>query len=67
MRYLLILLVLTACASPERKWYKDGSSGEEFERDHGYCTAQGFQGTQSLMQAAIVQNGCMRGKGWQLR
>lgn len=68
MRYALLCLLLAACATPEppERWRKAGSTQAEFDRDQGYCQAQSFQGVGSVMQAAIVFNGCMRGRGWQL-
>ena len=62
-------LSLAACATMQPKqWYKEGASPQEFSMDQGQCRAQGFGisgGT--LMQAAIVFNSCMQGKGWELR
>jgi hypothetical protein len=47
-------LSLAACATlPQKQWYKEGASPQEFSMDQGQCRAQGFSisgGT--LMQAA---------------
>lgn len=63
-----LLALLVGCASmqePEWVWTKPGSTQAEFEMDHGQCTAQAFgPGGVSLMQAAIIQTSCLRGKGW---
>ena len=67
MRYLIVLL-LAGCASTTKVWDKPGASSSEFEMDRGACQAQGFgapMGPMS-MQSAMIFNGCMRGRGWQL-
>lgn len=47
------------------RWYKADGTPAQFEMDHGQCTAQAFQGGASnLYSIAIVQDGCLRGKGW---
>ncbi len=60
---------LAACATlPQKQWNKEGATQQEFYMDQGQCKAQGFSisgGT--LLQAAIVFNSCMQGKGWELR
>lgn len=65
MRYLLFsLLLLTAC-QPKMVWYKDGATQQDFAMDKGQCNAQAFSiSGVTLLQAAIVQNSCMQGKGW---
>lgn len=65
MRYLVVLL-LAGCATTERVWEKPGATQQEFAQDQGQCQAQGFgapAGPTSL-QAAMMMNACMRGKGW---
>lgn len=59
-------IVLAGCASMgPRKWYRDGATEEDFNMDKGQCQAQGFSiGGGTMMQAAMVYNSCMRGKGW---
>lgn len=67
MRYLLVLLIVTGCATKQTYWEKPGASNEEFNRDMGTCRAQAFGvpgATNNLMQVAIVQSTCMNGKGW---
>lgn len=60
-------VVLAGCATKQSYWEKPGASQQEFNMDRGQCNAQAFSvpGV-SLMQAAIVQNSCMQGKGWYL-
>lgn len=68
MRYLFLVLALGGCASQSRgwHWYKDGATEQGYQMDVGQCQAQAFSvATGNLMQIAIVQNSCMRGKGWQ--
>lgn len=63
---LAVALLLVACASqPEYVWQKPGANDNDWEMDLGQCRAQAF-GTANvtLMQAAIVQTSCLRGKGW---
>jgi hypothetical protein len=67
MRYALIALLLTACATQQSRWHKYGATQADFDADDGYCTAQAFQNPGSAIQVAIVKNGCMRGRGWQIR
>jgi hypothetical protein len=65
---ITICTAMAACASePEQQWvwYKKGATQDDFDTDHGYCTAQAFgNGNVSVLQAAIVQNACLKGKGW---
>lgn len=64
----MLAVLLSACATqPEQVWHKAGSSEQQFDMDKGQCNAQAFSiPGGSLMQIAIVQNSCMRGKGWNL-
>ena len=67
----LSALILAACATQQKQsyWEKPGSTRAQFDADMGYCRAQAFSvpgATQNLMQAVIVQNSCMNGKGWYL-
>lgn len=60
--------MLLGCATQQNYWVKQGASNEEFEMDKGQCTAQAFSiPNATLMQIAIVQNQCLRGKGWYLQ
>lgn len=64
MRYLIFLLLLTACAK-EGGWVKRGASDENWHMDRGGCIAQ----MESVPFAAPIQKasvfaGCMQGKGW---
>jgi hypothetical protein len=65
---IVISAAIAGCASqPEQQWvwYKQGATQADFETDHGYCTAQAFgNGNVSVMQVAIVQNACLKGRGW---
>lgn len=71
MRYIMILLIfLSACATQKKDnwyWYKEGAGQQELNQDHGQCRAQAFSGNGNLMQAVLVLDGCMQGKGWQRR
>lgn len=61
-------MLLAGCATtsqPEWVWTKPGASQTDYEMEHGQCTAQAFgPAGVSLMQAAIIQSSCLRGKGW---
>lgn len=60
--FLLALLTLAGCAT-EQVW----EGGDNFGMDQGQCHAQAFSVPGAPpMQIAMVYNGCMRGKGWQL-
>jgi hypothetical protein len=50
-----------------QQWYRAGATQQDFAMDQGQCQAQGFgvPGA-SVLQAALVYNACMRGKGWEL-
>ncbi len=64
----LLVCILAGCATQtEFIWVKPGSSSNDLSIDHGQCSAQAFSVPNApLMQVAIVQNQCMRGKGWSL-
>lgn len=60
----LCVVLLSACATAPL-WEKPGASSQQFEMDKGQCQAQAFSVPFApLMQAAIVFNSCMRGRGW---
>ena len=62
---LVIFFLFAGCA--ENYWIKNGASTQEFEMDKAQCNAQAFSiPNATLMQIAIVQNQCLRGKGWNL-
>lgn len=67
MKLLAIaLLFLAGCATHNNdwNWAKDGDNGT-FDQDQGQCHAQAFGVSgASMMQVALVYDGCMRGKGW---
>jgi len=59
-------VLLAACAN-KAVWYRDGATQQDFYMDQGQCKAQGFSvASGSLLQAAMVFNSCMQGKGWSL-
>ena len=59
------LLFAVGCASKQEYWTKQGASDQEFHMDLGQCNAQAFSvAGGNLLQIAIVQNSCLRGKGW---
>lgn len=62
----MVAAVLAGCATqPEFVWMKNGSTEQEFYQDNGQCRAQAFSvpGV-SLMQAVLVFEACLQGKGW---
>ena len=66
-RLALCFAILTAgCATqPEYFWVRPDSTPQEFSMDQGQCRAQGFAVPgASLLQAVLVFDGCMQGKGW---
>lgn len=68
MKKLLFVVALAGCAAPtETVWMKPGATNSDFYQDQGQCDAQAFSvASGNLMQIVMVQNGCLRGKGWQL-
>ena len=59
-------MLLAACAN-KPVWYRDGATQQDFYMDQGQCKAQGFSvASGNLVQAAMVFNSCMQGKGWYL-
>jgi hypothetical protein len=67
MRYLVVLMILSACATKQTYWEKPGASAQDFNQDMGQCRAQAFSvpgAMNNLMQVAAVQSSCMQGKGW---
>lgn len=64
---LLLSTFLFGCASQnvETYWEKPGASSQDFYIDRSQCNAQAFGiPNATLIQIAIVQNQCLRGKGW---
>ncbi len=60
-----LLSLLMGCA--QNYWIKNGASSQEFEIDKAQCNAQAFSiPNATLIQIAIVQNQCLRGRGWNL-
>lgn len=63
---ICLAVLLGGCATTERVWMHSDNTEERYRVDRGQCLAQGsaaFQGPQSI-QAAMIFNGCMQGKGW---
>jgi len=68
LAFALATLWLAACATRQQVWVRNGSTQDDFYRDQGQCKAQGFGvANANLLQAAIVFNSCMQGKGWYLQ
>lgn len=65
---LYVMLALVACAAKTQTfWEKQGASQQDFYMDQAQCNAQAFGiSNGNYMQIAIVQNQCLRGKGWYL-
>jgi hypothetical protein len=62
----LAALPLAACATSQQQWYRADATQQDFAMDQGQCQAQGFSVPgASVLQAALVYNACMRGKGWE--
>lgn len=59
---------VVGCAADNNAWAwgKPGATQQAFYEDHGQCRAQAFSvpGV-TVLQAALVLDGCMQGKGWQ--
>ncbi len=58
--------MMIGCAAPvEPNWVRQGASKETLQADMGQCRAQayGVPGV-SALQAALVYDGCMQGKGY---
>jgi uncharacterized protein YcfL len=65
----LLLFLLVGCATTETEtvWVKPGATQQDFYTDKGQCDAQALSVPgMNLLQAAVVGNSCMRGKGWHL-
>lgn len=64
---ILLTVLVVGCATKQQYWEKPGATAQEFNIDRGQCNAQAFSvpGV-SIMQAALVQNSCLQGKGWYL-
>jgi hypothetical protein len=61
-----LAVALAGCATNnDWAWDKPGSTQRDFDMDHGQCRAQAFAvpGV-SLLQAVLVLDGCMHGKGY---
>lgn len=64
---VVLTILATGCATNnDWAWDKPGSTQQSFGEDHGQCRAQAFSvpGV-TVLQAALVLDGCMHGKGWQ--
>jgi hypothetical protein len=62
-------LILTGCTTSDQQnvWFKQGVDSQQFEIDRAQCNAQAFSGANgNLMMVAMIQNQCLRGKGWQV-
>lgn len=67
MKYLaLAALLLVGCATePSWVWEHRENTAERWHSDNGQCRAQAFGvANVTLMQAAIVHDSCLQGKGW---
>ncbi len=64
----VIALILGGCAQQKQSfWEKPGASGQDFEMDKSQCNAQAFSVPgANWMTVAVIQNQCLRGKGWYL-
>lgn len=66
---IIAAFLLFGCATSDQQevWFKQGVDNQQFEIDRAQCNAQAFSGANgNLMMVAIIQNQCLRGKGWQL-
>lgn len=57
--------MLASCATTELAWDKPGSTQQAYYQESGQCRAQAFSvpGV-SQLQAVLVFENCMQGKGW---
>lgn len=64
----LLLVALAGCATTEDVWVKRGASDHDFHQDSGQCRAQAFSipGGGMQMNAVVVYQSCLQGKGWYL-
>jgi hypothetical protein len=64
---VVLTTLATGCAKNDNwAWDKSGSTQQSFSADHGQCRAQAFSVPgATVLQAALVLDGCMHGKGWQ--
>lgn len=71
MLHCVTAALLVSCATQkEMLWDKPGWNAQQHDADLAQCRAQAFSvpgATQNLMQVAIVQTECMRGKGYHQR
>lgn len=68
MKAIAIVLLLVGCATTERLWEKPGAGQRDYSVDSGQCQAQAYGSSPGMvpLQIAVIFNGCMRGKGWDL-
>ena len=72
MKQILLLtiaaFILVGCAQQNQSfWEKPGASGKDFEMDKAQCNAQAFSVPgANMMTVVVIQNQCLRGKGWYL-
>ena len=63
---LAMFFLLAGCA--ENYWVKNGASTQDFEMDKAQCNAQALSVPNvTIPMLAIIQNQCLRGKGWNLQ
>lgn len=74
MRYLVLLVTLTACATtpyPEN-WHRDGATERDLRMESAQCKVQAISGSSAqsdgvaaYLGAAGIFRNCMIGKGWE--
>lgn len=68
IRIALIIASLLLAGCAENYWVKNGASTQEFEMDKAQCNAQALSVPNvTIPMLAIIQNQCLRGKGWNLQ
>lgn len=68
---MLSVLALTGCASLDRAvaptwgWYREGQTQQAYNMDQANCRNEAMPyASTNLLQAAMVIDNCMIGKGW---
>lgn len=70
IRFTLIIIaalttLLLGCSSTKTYWEKSGASPNDFDMDFAQCNAQALSVPGiTLGGLALIQNQCLRGKGW---
>jgi hypothetical protein len=64
----LIAIASVIGCSTQTYWVKNGATIQDFEMDKAQCNAQALSVPNiTIPMLALIQNQCLRGKGWNLQ